>query len=458
MLSGTTRIRTLLYVDEDDNNDVDDDEQFKTISGEVSHLRSSQVQRILAPLVAFDENGDIPLRERNSSSFVSARPVSSNSPVEYCCGLCLWNRLRQDFCRIFIQFLFSQLGLFVLVCMYIVLGGFLFYGIESKYELRKNEQIKIKHLHGIHKIRQIATDEFNWMLNASFELRYALWRGMISRSDEYDDYRWRVYVHSERFDRLIHNELARMQADEEKLSDKQDESSATSYDQKWTFSTAMLYSATVITTVGYGNITPKSMLGKMFTCLYAMLGIPITIMYLTNTSDLLVFLFVKYYSMMYNFFHRLIKRFRRWRRSHQRRRSVEIDDEAAAAEHRVPIWIAFSVLVLYLIAGALLFSHWEGWSYVDGAYFSFITFTTIGLGDLVPGKGTLTENKNGKSVLCALYLLFGLALTAMCFKLMQDDIFELRQRIYSKLGFSMYRNQYVYHNRRQHMQARASST
>ena len=137
---------------------------------------------------------------------------------------------------------------------------------------------------------------------------------------------------------------------------------------------------------------------------------------------------------------------------------LKIDDEPAAAEHRVPIWIAFSVLVLYLIAGALLFSHWEGWSYVDGAYFSFITFTTIGLGDLVPGKGTLTENKNGKSVLCALYLLFGLALTAMCFKLMQDDIFEFRQRIHSKLGFSMYRNQYVYHNRRQHMHARASST
>ena len=27
MLSGTTRIRTLIYVDEDDNNDVDDDDE-----------------------------------------------------------------------------------------------------------------------------------------------------------------------------------------------------------------------------------------------------------------------------------------------------------------------------------------------------------------------------------------------------------------------------------------------
>lgn len=100
----------------------------------------------------------------------------------------------------------------------------------------------------------------------------------------------------------------------------------------------------------------------------------------------------------------------------------------------VPITATLGVLGLYIIAGAVLFSHWEGWSYVDGAYFSFITFTTIGLGDLVPGKGTLTENKNGKSILCAIYLLFGLALTAMCFKLMQDDLFAMKQRLFERLG------------------------
>jgi hypothetical protein len=100
----------------------------------------------------------------------------------------------------------------------------------------------------------------------------------------------------------------------------------------------------------------------------------------------------------------------------------------------VPIAATLGVLALYIAAGALLFSYWEGWTYVDGAYFSFITFTTIGLGDLVPGKGTLTENKNGKSILCALYLLFGLALTAMCFKLMQDDLFAVKKRLFTRLG------------------------
>jgi len=102
------------------------------------------------------------------------------------------------------------------------------------------------------------------------------------------------------------------------------------------------------------------------------------------------------------------------------------------------------------VAGAVLFSHWEGWSYVDSAYFSFITFTTIGLGDIVPGKGTLTDNKNGKSILCALYLLYGLVLTTMCFKLMQDDLFAFKQRIIARLSFDAYHHYHCIHHNHQH--------
>lgn len=39
-----------------------------------------------------------------------------------------------------------------------------------------------------------------------------------------------------------------------------------------------------------------------------------------------------------------------------------------------------------LILGAAVFEAWEEWSFFDGFYFSFITMTTIGFGDLVPGN------------------------------------------------------------------------
>ena len=169
--------------------------------------------------------------------------------------------------------------------------------IESRYEHRQHEKIQLKYSKGIDNIRRIVNEEFNWMLNASFELRYALWRGMLSRLDQHDRSGWRVQVHHDRFDRLIELELLRMQAEQEKLLDKQDSRSEGFYNRRWTYSTAMLYSATVITTVGYGNITPKSILGKLITCVYAIIGIPIMIMYLNNTGDLLAWIFIKYYSI-----------------------------------------------------------------------------------------------------------------------------------------------------------------
>ncbi|CAF0738115.1 unnamed protein product [Rotaria sordida] len=430
---------------------------FKIISSEVSQLPTLSTKLNLAPLVSFDEHGDIPIPIKNQSTSPMLISTSKqNTTSHYCCDLCIWKWFRKTFCQVIMQCLCSQLGLFVLVFIYIVFGGLIFYGIESKYESHKNEQIKIKHLHGIHNIRRIATDEFNWMLNASFELRYALWRGMLSRLDGYDDTGWRVQVHSERFDRLIDDELARMQAEQEKLSDKHDTRADAAYNQKWTFSTAMLYSATVITTVGYGNITPKSILGKLTTCLYAVIGIPIMIMYLTNTGDLLAFFFIKYYSTTINLVHRIIRRQKKQRQQQESKLSFEIENRTI--QHHVPITATIGVLTLYIVAGAILFSHWEGWSYIDAAYFSFITFTTIGLGDFVPGKGTLTDNKNGKSILCALYLLYGLVLTTMCFKLVQDDLFAMKRRIFTRLGFDIYHHHHFHKTRRYGVHSRGNST
>jgi hypothetical protein len=85
--------------------------------------------------------------------------------------------------------------------------------------------------------------------------------------------------------------------------------------------------------------------------------------------------------------------------------------------------------------GALLFAQWEDWPFLDGAYFCFITFTTIGFGDLVPGKSTVAQSKAGKAAMCALFLLFGMIVMAMSFKLMQDEVISKFRRIARRFGF-----------------------
>lgn len=45
-----------------------------------------------------------------------------------------------------------------------------------------------------------------------------------------------------------------------------------------------------------------------------------------------------------------------------------------------------SGLLVFLLLPPLLFSHMEGWSYVEGFYFAFITLSTVGFGDYVIGE------------------------------------------------------------------------
>lgn len=86
----------------------------------------------------------------------------------------------------------------------------------------------------------------------------------------------------------------------------------------------------------------------------------------------------------------------------------------------VPISVSFALMVGYIGVGALLFSIVEHWKYLVASYFCFVTLSTIGFGDYVPGTSLDASASQEKMVLCALYLVFGLAVLAMCFDLMQE--------------------------------------
>ena len=73
----------------------------------------------------------------------------------------------------------------------------------------------------------------------------------------------------------------------------------------------------------------------------------------------------------------------------------------------------------------------QGWTYLDGAYFCFISLMTIGFGDFVPGNSYIynvadnmsEQEANAKLVLGSVYLLLGMGIIAMCVNLMQEKIF-----------------------------------
>lgn len=54
------------------------------------------------------------------------------------------------------------------------------------------------------------------------------------------------------------------------------------------------------------------------------------------------------------------------------------EDYNGKARVSVPITLCMVILVGYISGGAVLFSLWEGWGFLDGSYFCFVTLSTIG--------------------------------------------------------------------------------
>ena len=72
----------------------------------------------------------------------------------------------------------------------------------------------------------------------------------------------------------------------------------------------------------------------------------------------------------------------------------------------VPVYVCLIIIAGYLFAGALLFATWEGWDWLTGYYFCFVTLSTVGFGDIVPGTELKDWASHEKLVLCALWLAF----------------------------------------------------
>ena len=106
---------------------------------------------------------------------------------------------------------------------------------------------------------------------------------------------------------------------------------------------------------------------------------------------------------------------------------------------RVPVLPVLAFVFAYIMAGAALFSLLEGWTFLEGAYFSFITLTTIGFGDYVPGDSILSQGKEdgpgpGMLILVCFYVLMGLAVVAMSINLVQEEIIAKFRDLAREMG------------------------
>ncbi|CAH1986262.1 unnamed protein product [Acanthoscelides obtectus] len=284
----------------------------------------------------------------------------------------------KDCCRKIIAFMCTQLSVGALVFGYTLVGAVSFMHIEKGGEnVKLKEVTKLRGVYS-HKLYQVAE-----MCNI-FEKRV-----FIREAD---------YVLKEYQNLVV--EVFRHGYDERKMSDV------------WTFPAALMYSLSIITMIGYGNMVPKTAYGKLATVIYALFGIPLYILYFLNVGDALAEGFRWIYRWMYKC-------------------GTESGNDVTESTKRiiVPSTACLWVIAAYVLTGAVMFGAWERWDFLDSIYFCVTSLCKLGFGDFVPGANIYAEagSHNGnqtKLMINFVYILFGLGLVAMCYNLMREEIRE----------------------------------
>ncbi|KAI3386002.1 hypothetical protein SNEBB_009322 [Seison nebaliae] len=386
-------------------------------------------------------------------------------------------------CRSFVSFLFSRIGLCLVIFAYSIIGGFCFRELEK--------QTDCDELHKLYEINEKNEDSVEVAeLEMTITSNFCKERLIANQTEERDKRRNHFILQLQQL--LLHNVFSQKSNRNltDLLTDYQFQYlfdyNENKYDNNdFNFANSILYSITVITTIGYGQLTCRTINGKLVTIAYAVFGIPIMLLCLANLGSTMADIFRFVYARICCAYCNLIRKnqllnayivddplkvitmplggeFLDEATSKKQKITRERMDRMLRVDYRaitVPISVTLFVLTIYIIGGGLLFSRYEKWEPIDGAYFCFITLSTIGLGDLVPGQSISLTNgiiesalnktnsvdlNNEKKdqieksyhviVFVTLYLVVGLAMICMCFNLMQEDVRVKFRKYGNRLG------------------------
>ncbi|TNN65475.1 Potassium channel subfamily K member 5 [Liparis tanakae] len=160
----------------------------------------------------------------------------------------------------------------------------------------------------------------------------------------------------------------------------------------WNWPNAVIFAATVITTIGYGNIAPKTPKGRVFCIFYGLFGVPLCLSWISELG-----------------------KFFGGRAKHLGQYLTKKGFSLRKAQFTcTAIFLLWGVLV-HLVLPPFVFMSQEGWTYIEGLYFSFVTLTTIGFGDLVAGVEPNKEYPTLYRYFVEVWIYLGLAWLSLFF-------------------------------------------
>ncbi|KAM3918209.1 potassium channel, subfamily K, member 16-like [Leptodactylus fuscus] len=175
----------------------------------------------------------------------------------------------------------------------------------------------------------------------------------------------------------------------------------------WDFSSSFFFAGTVVTTIGYGTIAPKTAGGQIFCVIYALFGIPLNVIVLSQVG--------KYLS---NLGEALAK--------------CLLKNGMGKKKTKIVTIIFFLVTGVFVFLGIppLIFRETEQWTYREGVYYAFISLSTIGFGDYVVGSGPKGSHPfDGYRALVYFWIIFGLAWLSLLINLLISLLKDTEKKI-----------------------------
>ncbi|XP_041704591.2 potassium channel subfamily K member 4 isoform X1 [Coregonus clupeaformis] len=164
--------------------------------------------------------------------------------------------------------------------------------------------------------------------------------------------------------------------------------SSTNFTSRWDLASAFFFCGTIITTIGFGNLSPRTKWGQLFCVCYALVGIPMFGFLLAGVGDHMG---------------------TGLRKAVWKMETLFLKQRVSPTYVRV-MSAVLSILIgclIFLAVPTLVFKEVEDWSFLEALYFVVITLTTVGFGDYVAGS----NRKDGDlfKPLVWLWIVFGLA-------------------------------------------------
>ncbi|KAM9651823.1 potassium channel subfamily K member 10 isoform 2-T2 [Morphnus guianensis] len=264
----------------------------------------------------------------------------------------------------------TVVAIFVVVVVYLVTGGLVFRALEQPFESRQKNTIAL---------------------------------------EKADFLREHVCVTQLELETLIQHAI---DADNAGVSPIGNSSNNSSH---WDLGSAFFFAGTVITTIGYGNIAPSTVGGKVFCILYAIFGIPLFGFLLAGIGDQLGTIFGKGIA-------RVEKVFRKKQVSQTKIRVIST------------ILFILAGCIVFVTIPAVIFKHIEGWTALESIYFVVVTLTTVGFGDFVAGGNADIHYREWYKPLVWFWILVGLAYFAAVLSMIGDWLRVLSKKTKEEVG------------------------